>query len=106
MGAGVAINLSESAHGLLEEGYSSAPEYLGCNTPSSLIQRCNNHSQRVLEALMEGSSSETTASVTTPSLSAPPHLKLSASCFSQASGMEVSSLPLAHSLTAWQLQQV
>lgn len=103
VGPGVEMSLVESASSMLEEGYSTTPECHTSKTPLSLVQRCNHHSNRVLEALMEGSTAALPPPETTPTSSMPLHLQLRAA--SQASAAECSILPVAQQLTSWQLQQ-
>lgn len=83
------------------------PESEG-STSSSLVQRCNHHSNRVLEALLEGSIASSSLSIATPNPSSQPHLHLTGAHQPQFSSMPCSPplLSLANSLASWQLQQV
>ena len=88
------------------QGYSITQEFQGSKTPFPLIQRCNHHSNRVLQALMKGTP-PTIPPMATAASSKDPHLQLLPSQYTQCNTVHSDSLlPLVHDLASWQLQQV
>lgn len=89
------------------QGYSVIPECQSSATPLSLVQRCNYHSSRILDALQEGSTDSTLCPPATPTNATQPEIQLLASHSSQCSTDSPASLcAVAQALSTWQPQQV
>ena len=87
------------------QGYSVSSECTTAATSSSLLKRCNHHSNRVLEALMEGIAAPDDTH-TSPSQSHS-HLQLKRAADTESSVTSSDSLLyVAESLSSWQLHQV
>jgi hypothetical protein len=90
------------------QGYSSAPKCHNSSTPLTLVQRCNHHSNRVLEALLEGSPSLQTPDITHTTSSS--HINFQLTSTNRPESRSNVDIPrfrdVAHSLSSWQLHQV
>lgn len=87
------------------QGYGVIPECRNSTTPLSLIQRCNYHSSRVLEALQEGST-QLPPSTAKPVSSTQSQMQLRPHHIQSNTQGSDTLFPLAQTLSSWKIQQV